>query len=483
MDRVPHRRTRAMTKKTVLILSLLAVLLGGLILLWANRPYPLPDPGPAEANRFLLDRPEEEIAAVAITPPDGNPYPLVVTENGLRLLGREDTPLFDDITDKILYDASRVETALAVADTAGGGLTMADFGLDAPYARVAVTYTDGTQAELLIGDLSPEEEPQYYAALRGETQVYTVLRAYVEDFFHDMWYLIEFDQPELTGDFLDRVRISGSLTLDLRRAATGWLMDAPFAYPVDGNKMDSLLSSIENMGFESCLGTLAENDLAALGLDEPALTVEITQAATKVSGQDAEGNDLSYTMPEHTYTLLLGAETGKSGVYAAWEGRVYKASNFLFGFWKELTAEEFLLRQPVNFLVNQLDSLRIETDEKTADYRVEMAEALLQNGKIQTDEYGNTLYDAVIFKEGAEMDAQAFLSWYVRLNGIAPAGRVQEGYAVSGDCRAKIILQNAEVTREVAFYPYDALHLAMAVNGVCLYYVDGSCLDIINGCP
>ena len=483
MDQVPHRRGRALNRKTALLLALLAILLGGLIAWWANRPAPLPPPAQMEPNRFLLDRAKEEIAGIAITPPGGTPYPLTVTEEGLRLLGQEDVALFEDLADRLLYAASRVETALLAADTAESGLAFADFGLDTPYAKVTVTYTDGEKAELLIGDLAPEEEPQYYAALRGDSRVYTVLQGYVEDFFHDMWYLRAFEQPDLKGAFLDRIRVTGDLTLDLHYTAAGWLMDAPVSYPVNGNKMDSLLNRIENMGFESCMGTMAESDLAALGLLEPALTVEITQAATLLSGQDAEGGDLSYTLPEHTYTLLIGAETGRSGVYAAWEGMVYKASNFLFGFWKELAAEDFLLRQPVDFLVNRLDTMQVETEEKAVSYRVEMVESLLPNGAIETDEYGNILYDAVVFREGVEMDAQPFLSWYTRLNAIAPAGRVPEGYQVSGPCRARITLQNAEMTREIAFYPYDALHCAMAVNGVCLYYVDSACLDVINACP
>ena len=31
--------------------------------------------------------------------------------------------------------------------------------------------------------------------------------------------------------------------------------------------------------------------------------------------------------------------------------------------------------------------------------------------------------------------------------------------------------------RELAFYPYDALHWAVAVNGVALFYVDSSWAD------
>ena len=42
---------------------------------------------------------------------------------------------------------------------------------------------------------------------------------------------------------------------------------------------------IENMRFEACLGEAADVDLQALGLDEPELTVRMTQAASVITGE------------------------------------------------------------------------------------------------------------------------------------------------------------------------------------------------------
>ena len=77
------------------------------------------------------------------------------------------------------------------------------------------------------------------------------------------------------------------------------------------------------------------------------------------------------------------------------------------------------------------------------------------------------------------MDAEAFLSWYQRLCALTPAGRVPAGYAAAGEKTAEILAESNAITREIAFYPYDALHSAMAVDGVCLFYVENAALKAL----
>ena len=46
-----------------------------------------------------------------------------------------------------------------------------------------------------------------------------------------------------------------------------------------------------------------------------------------------------------------------------------------------------------------------------------------------------------------------------------------------------IRLENDSLTREIAFYPYDALHSAKAVDGVCRFYVSNDALDALRAAP
>ena len=183
----------------------------------------------------------------------------------------------------------------------------------------------------------------------------------------------------------------------------------------------------------------------------------------------------------------MGNETGKSGVYLIWEGMVYKASNFLLGFWKELSAEQLLLRTPVNFLTNQLSNLSFCYQGNEAQYEIFLVESITENNQIATDEYGQTLYDVAIKRKGESdpLEAEIFLQWYMLLAKLAPAGNLPVSWELPPQEMkvGEIILQNDHITRVIAFYPYDALHLAMAVDGEAVYYIEKSWMDSVLPLP
>ena len=66
---------------------------------------------------------------------------------------------------------------------------------------------------------------------------------------------------------------------------------------------------------------------------------------------------------------------------------------------------------------------------------------------------------------------------------LAGDGKLPEGWAPSGACRAEITLINDHLTRTVALWPYDALHDAIAVDGVALSYIRNTWLDEIGEAP
>ena len=72
----------------------------------------------------------------------------------------------------------------------------------------------------------------------------------------------------------------------------------------------------------------------------------------------------------------------------------------------------------------------------------------------------------------------------VTASALTPDGRLPEGKsAPGGEPRTVIRLENDSLTREIAFYPYDALHSAMAVDGVCRFYVSNDALDALSAAP
>ncbi len=474
MEKVSKKKPqRSLQKRTWLLLVLLAVLItGGAI--YFLRSSPLPEPTRRE-DPVLLSRGSEEIQALGITTPEGESYPLVRGSDGsFYLLGQESIQLRSDLVDEMLSYAATMTADSAVLDTAAEPVQLTDFGLAPLRARVVITYQDGEKKELCIGNPLPQEESLTYCMLGGDTHLYTILTSQIEPFFREAAYLRAFEQPDLRSDLLDRIDIAGDLNIGMYYTQTGWQMDNPYSYPLSTAQTDLLLSAIDEMAFEACLGEAEKLNLPAYGLDIPALTITLTQAPTIVSGQTESGEEISLSIPETCYTLYLGNETDQSGVYLLWDGMVYKASNFLLGFWKELTVDQLLLRQPVNFLVNNLSRVDVSFSDSHVFYNVQMVEDVTENNQIATDEYGETLYDVAVRKNGSteDMDAEAFLSWYQQLAGITMAGKLPDNFVVSGDPLLTLTLCNTDLTRQIALYPYDALHHALVIDGVGVFYVE-----------
>jgi len=471
-----------MRHQTVFLLLLCACLATGAAVILVRSLSRPPQIMPAEEKTMLLARPSEEIASVLVAPKDSAAYPLLRKDGGFVLEGQEDTPLRESVMEEIVLSLGKVPAeAVVLPDlNAGQGLTTAAFGLEPPRARVEITYQDGEKAELLLGDLTANEEtPQRYCMLAGDPKLYTILEADCEVFFHEMEYLRDFEQPGIDASLLDRIDVTGSVVWSAVYTPSGWQMEAPFAYPLSVQRMDALLNRIESMGFEAYLGGPETLDLAAYGLDAPEVTVRLTQAATVISGETEDGRQVSFPVAAREYTLRLGAETGKSGVYLLWEGKVYKASNFLLGFWKTLNPRDLVLLNPVNFQVNNLDEVRLAASGMSKAYEVRMVESVTENNQIATDEYGQTLYDMAVRRAGEteDMDAEAFAAWYRQLAALSGDGTLPEGFALSGESRATITLTNSHLTRTVDFYPFDALHDAMAVDGAALFYVQKERVD------
>ena len=479
MERVPRKPEKKRIKKSVLLTLLLGVLLLAAAGVYFLRRPQVPALPEREEKMALLKRSQAEITSLAITPREGLSYPLIRGEQGFVFLGREDMALRDSVINDMLEVADTLTAEETLLDTAEEKVDLADFGLQPPAVRVVITYQDGERAEWRIGGDVPDDTPKKYCMMGNDSRLYAVLASQCEPFTYELDYLRAFDQPQVRAELLDRIDISGDLSFGAYYTPSGWIMDMPFRYPLAVQKMQALLQQISGMGFEAYLGAPQEVDLAAYGLDHPALTVVLTQAETVVSGETEEGESVSFPVPVRQYTLQLGHETGKSGVYLMWENQVYKASNFLMGFWKQLSPAALLLRQPVNFLTNDLTRIAFSAGDVHREYEVRMVESVTENNQIAVDEYGNTLYDCAVRRAGEErdVDAGAFLNWYAFLAGITPAGQVPEGYEPGGAEKARITLESQSLTRTIVFTPFDALHDAMTVDGVCLYYVDGGWLE------
>ncbi len=463
----------------MLLAVLLVVLCGVAAALFLLQKSPvLPHPQPVEQH-FLSQVEEDALAAVLIAPRGKTAYPLVRTEQGMRLQGKEEMPLRESVLSDMLYAAGHVEAEIVIGPEAELEDGRSAFGLEEPALRLVLTETDGKKTEILFGNTVPETDMEQYYALSGGI-LYTVLSEPVDILFHDVEYLRDFRQLQIQADLLDRIRVQGEEDMLFTYTADGFVMESPIPYPAAPNKMDALLKQIERMAFEAYLGPAAEQDLAAMGLEQPRITVTLSQAKSIITGQTTEGESVTLNVGEKEYVLHLGGKIGDTALYVQWNDGVYKASQFLFGFLEEIKGEDYLSKTPLNFTVDRLQKLEVEG--KCA-YTVEMVEALTDENEIATDEYGRTLYDAQVKKDGKITDAEMFLNWYVQLNRLPMAGKLQAGQAYDETPLYTLHAQTADTQREISFHSMDALHAALSVDGVACFYVEKGSLSLLETLP
>lgn len=468
-----------MSLMLLLAFGLLLLCAGGYFLLSGQEAFPPPE---SAEEIWLTSVDASDIQKLSLFPREGGACTLVKTEDSMWLESQPDLALRQDVVNEMLEAAGYLKAVHAMGPIDELQAVPADFGLESPALRVMLSDCENRETEILLGHEVPETEERMYYCLSGG-MLYTVLAEPCDILFHDVAYLRDFRQPQLQSDLIDRIEVTGNKEITLQYTQVGFVLEKPFSYPADRQKITSLLTRLDQMAFEAYLGEKDETDLAAWGLEEPQITVYLTQAESVIDGITAQGETVSIPVPAKTYTLEIGNDDGKSGVYVCWEGGVYKASQFLLGMWKDMQPEEFLSANPMDFQVEQLTGISIEKDGAVTEYQLDMVEALTENNEIAVDEYGNTLYDVRVTEGDRATDAAAFLSWYVKLNRLSLSGKVKEGWKKVGEALAVIVLKTPVLDRQIAFYPYDALHAVMEVDGTAVYYLEKSALSMLETLP
>ena len=459
-----------------MLAAALALLLAGFALLYfllKKQPEALPLQYVAQPVT-LSDREAEEIASIQVENRSGS-YTLVNTEAGWRLAGSED-PLREALLDPLVNDA-----ALIVAEDTVGSLTehpewqLFHYGLEDPAARVAVTFADGGQLAFRIGDSVPQETPAYYFCMEGDPHVYIAATDVYDAFITTALALHDVADPALDGSLIDRVAFTGRDAFAMEKRADGWYLTAPFAYPLSDAAVDSLLTKLEGLRFAQFEAEAADADLSLYGLDPPERTLTLDIAETVVTGYDENDQVMGETrLPAYQLTFGLGAEENDVVFHCLYKGQVLKATSFSAGFLRTQGYDSLFLTNPFNAPTNDLRSLVWEQNGARTVYDISLAERVLPNNALETDENGNILYDLVAAKDGQPLDSDAFLTAYRQLVELRTFDRLPADYALpeAVPLLRVTLTRDSGGVRQIALYPLDALHRAVAIDGLALYQVE-----------
>lgn len=476
MSPVRRRAVRALRRKWLIPAALAAALalLAGLWFLLRKAPAELP-PQPTAVSSTLWDRPVGTLLRLEIDNPFDAPYALVREDGEWQMEGQPGFVFRSSLLEDMVNNACLIITEDTVGSrTEHPEWQLENFGLGNGCVRVTAAFADGSAIAFRIGDPVPQEIPAYYFLLEGNDAVYIISADVYDAYTYTRMALHDVRNPALNGEVIDRIAFTGSDPFTAERRADGWYLAAPVCYPLSDTAMETLLDKLENLRFAQFAATEEEADLAACGLQPPARTLTLDIAETVVTGYDENGGITGETaVPAYQLRLDLGSLDGDTAFYCLYRGEVLKATVFTAGFLRTQSWETLLSTAPFNAPTNDLQRLTVEQDGQKTVYALSLVERVLPNNAFETDEDGNVIYDVTVTRNGERADSDRFLSAYRELLSLRAAARLPADYALPDTAPLlRITAERSQSTREVALYPLDALHYAIAVNGTALFQAE-----------
>ncbi len=488
MKEIIKKPARILSRRTVLLIALAAALAAGtagfFVLRGPEKNEPAPIRTASEDVTVLESCRLEDIVSVTVTPPEGDPYTLVVLDGALVLEEDPSFPMRETVTDLIASNICAVRSEKTILDSARYTVDLKDFGLDPARCMCTFRKTDGTENTLRIGDrIVGDDIPYYYFMWNDDTRIFSGGTDMYSAFSYDRSLLHPVDRPALHKDLMDRVSVTGANPLSLEMTDLGWQITEPVSYPADLSITDTYLDSIAGILFSRYIGPAEECDLKALGLEEPVLSLKVTEAESILTVPDTAGGEHAFSVPEREVCFDFGTSYDEYSRYVLHEGTVYTAASYLTDFLFRMGPADLRLAAPFDRDINRLAALEAVMPSSETRYEVVLTEQVAPNGSLVTDEDGNILYDCAILKNGEPTDSDAFLIWYNScLRRIVPTGTAAA--APEGDAEAAVTftLFAGNSQRTVSFVPA-GLQYAMVVDGSCFYSVSAQAVEQLFPLP
>lgn len=270
-----------MKSRTTLVLVILALIVGGLV--WLDSRKGVTTEEATAKRKRLLDIQSDEVTRLELT---ASNQTIVAVKTGDRwdiespLTVRAGTGSINAILGELEF----TERERTLTERELAGTRPAEFGLDAPRVRVAVTGKKGA-VTVLVGGETPTKDG-LYVQLAGSKAVSVVRK----DLFDRLNVRLDDLRDRQLLDFATETAtrleiITGQRAIELtRRAATTnaeprWLISRPLAVRADAGKASELLNALASLRAAEFISE-DPKDVHTYGLDEPTHEVTVWTAGT-----------------------------------------------------------------------------------------------------------------------------------------------------------------------------------------------------------
>ena len=308
--------------------------------------------------------------------------------------------------------------------------------------------------------------------LSDDQGVYLVSPQIRSNLDHPLGALHPISRIDFNSELLDRIEVAGDDgAFALEHNAGMWQIISPYQHPADPGALAALRKDIGAMRLAVYVDQASALDMAEYGLSSPkrSITFHLAESVIITPPQDEDPGS-ARQVPAQEMTFAIGKDIDGIGFYCLYQDAVYQASYASMGFLTTISLDELTARNPVIIPINQLSSLTVNQEGISREYQVELVERIEKNNALSLDEAGQQLYDPVISLNGQDFEQPAFIREYLKLMDLGGIGRLPANYKPEGKPVVSYAFLAEGLSLELAFYQYDALHLAMAVNGHALFY-------------
>ena len=464
MQNVPKKKhaVRRHSRILLLIFAVVLVAAAACLLIFARTPAPAPETPAHEDEEITLWSVESaNITRIRIVVRNQDAWSAVQTESGALVLEGENS---------FTVDADIAETLLS--------------GLKNVTAEVlTVDFADGSSHTLRIGSAPQYENSWQYAQLDGDTRLLSVSRGLAEECYVTRGSLHSVEQLTIHADRLDEITLlnaEGEITQQWRLngaitnadAQDRWMLTTPVSYPADGTAMNTLRKSAANIRLGEYIADATAESIARYGLDTPRLVIRLHQAAGTIGAVGTTGSYATTDYPEATITLVIGEQESDLVDYVLYDGGIYRCSTLLLRGVMNADWQETITRYPVLTALGNLASLSRETADGVDTWVITRTEQVAENNELVTDGEGNQAYDITLTKNGESADYTAFSAAYNQLMMVTMSGRLPDDWTAADAPHTVWTFTDVDGTvHTVALTRYDAMHDAVAVDGVALFYL------------
>lgn len=483
--------------RTLIIVSLIVVVLGGVLIYFTLNPKNSDDSLSYTSSNntgvALWNYTVEQISKVHVENESGS---FDVVQNG------EDGFIISEL-------AQLPENSLAyTAVNSLGELTATElveqnsddisiYGLDNPRSKVQIEFVDNTTKTLLIGN-NAAKVASVYIMIDGERDVYIIDEAYVSISSKTQKDFISLnvtgvsDNPEnidvkkisyLGSAVLEEMVVESSTEAqETLGMSTGLVITSPFLHDVRGDIVGTVDQTAVNIKANGVVEIFPEQEiLEKYGLSDPAYIMNVEYVHMK-SGEGE--NSIEYEDGE--YKILVGSSTDDNTAYYVMRDGVpviYEVSTDKIP-WINFTPKS--ISSNIQFMpyINDISSVNIKTDDKEFNFELTLTdkEVSEENSESSTSE---TEKELSVTGNGNDIDTAKFRTLYQLILGCLgekPLDTIPDNTEPYLTISYKFV-DNSKDDVEVQLIPIDDRNYAISVDGITLFSIRASyATALINNC-